>query len=117
MHSNRFHQFAACLVFFASTGFANAKGAQPFAPGTGPITNNTVPIANPEGAAEPATQQALRETQEALNDPAKRAAMIKGDAKAAIRPTAHIRFLQKLWISSCKNPVATPQKCRKSYKS
>ncbi len=66
---------AIALVFTAVMDTSYAKGAAPFAPGEAPA-----PAAQTQDAA---TQQALRETQEALNDPAKRAAMLKGDPKAA----------------------------------
>ncbi len=62
---------AIAFVFTSVMDTSYGKGAQAFAPGQAPAQ-----------ASDAATQQALRQTQEALNDPSKRAAMIKGDAKA-----------------------------------
>lgn len=73
---------AIFISFAFFTSHAVAKGAEPFSAATDKAASHAQPIAPSAGAQDPATQQALRETQEALTDPTKRAAMIKGDAKA-----------------------------------
>lgn len=75
--------FTACLGFAvcAHANFLEAKGAMPLSQ-EDPAKSAAVTPSSSLGAQDPAAQQALRETQNALTNPTERAKMINGDTKA-----------------------------------